>query len=297
MKMDRVRANYILPKEAEIKSISMGSFGSEGKGSKLYIGTFGLGPCTAIAASITDENNNVYRFCSHIDMGEIVGGSIDHHLNRFRNFLSSIPKIKEINLTLVSSESFLEYRDRTDEEHKLLEGLKNLQKIYGFKIQISHSTVVQISPDGKISTPSKYEIDQNKFKIIRETAIENGYKIDRTTKTPCITDENLGCYLFDITETDLVEELKGKTQEERNQIIKNRILTKSFWSSMIEKGGNVVVGISPLNPDNFAYYLTNYKEVAEKNYGFILYATRAESEENMIVAMGNFMRNMTDLKF
>ena len=42
---------------------------------------------------------------------------------------------------------------------------------------------------------------------------------------------------------------------------------------------------------------TSYKEVAEKNYGIILFATRAESEENMIGAMGKFIRNMTDLKF
>ena len=137
--MDRVRANYILPKEAEIKSISMGSFGSEGKDSKLYIGTFGLGPCTAIAASIIDEKNNVYRFCSHIDMGEIAGLSIGGHLKSFSKFLSTIPKIKEINLTLVSSESFLEYRDRTDKELILLEGLKKLQEIYGFKISESSS--------------------------------------------------------------------------------------------------------------------------------------------------------------
>ena len=82
MKIDMIRANYILPKEAEIKSISMGRFGSEGKYSKSYIGTFGLGPCTAIAASIIDENNNVYMVkqfrkpCEKVIL-EIPAGKID----------------------------------------------------------------------------------------------------------------------------------------------------------------------------------------------------------------------------
>ena len=282
MQIDMVRANYILPKGAEIKSISMGVCGSETKGSQRYIGTFGLGPCTAIAASIIDENNNVYRFCSHIDMGNVLGLSIDEHLESFSRFLSAIPKIKESNLTLVSSESFLEGRTRTDNELKLLDGLKQLQQKYDFKIKVKHSTVVEISPDGKISTPSKYEIDENKFKIIRETAIGNGYEIDRTTKTPCIVDKKIGCYLFDITEEDLVKKLKDKSQEEMNEIIKNHISTKSFWSSMVKIGGIIVVGVSPLNPNNLAYYLTNYQEVAEKNYGYIMCATKAGNGQNLI---------------
>ena len=283
MEIDRIRGNYILPEKASVVSVMMGYARSEGKESNWHIGTYGLGPCTAIASSVVDKDNNVYRFCSHIDMGEMLGYSISEHIKKFGEFLNSIPNIKEINCKLVSSQSFLPYRDRTDKELKLLEGLQKLQEKYNFKIHRAESTVVQISPDGKISMPTKEEIKQNGYRIMKKLAIENGYKIDYSTKTPCIVDEELGCFLFEV-EPYLDSLLKDESQEERNEIIRRHISSEDkeyLWSSMIKKGGNITVGVSPLDPYRFAYYLENYQEIAEKNYGHILMATKVDEPTDM----------------
>ena len=202
-------------------------------------------------------------------MGEICGFSIDEHIDRFKSFLSqSTEDFQSIDVKLVSSQSFLDPGFLNDKETKLLSRLESFQQEYGFDINHQCSTVVQINPDGTIVTPSENEIKYSKMKQKKEVAKANGYGFDYSTKTPCIVDKNLGCYLMNCG-TDLQLKLRNSSPEMQRQILEES-LGGSFWESLMEIGGVVSIGESPLNPGQMAYFLENFKEVAEINYGYIM---------------------------
>lgn len=275
MKFDRYNTNFIIPDGAEINNVMMGYCSSEDKNSPKYIGTFGLGPCTAIAASVIDEDGNVYRFCSHMDMGNIVGISITDHLMRFATFLSKIPNIKSIDCKLVSGMSFLDNCPRTNNEEVVLKGLDKIKEKYKFDVKVIHSTVVQINPKGRIIFPGEYEIEKQKSYKMKEVALANGFFIDYSTKSECIAHEKLGCYLYDVSAI-VEEQMKDKTPEEKNEMAMQAMRSGEFGNVIMENNGEIVVGPSPLDPDKQAYFLVNFREIAPKNYGFVPYATTVE---------------------
>ena len=273
MNFDNIKTNYIIPAEAEIDSVRMGLY-SQSKNPDKHIGTFGLGPCTAIAASVITDSGDVYAFCSHIDMGEIWGYSIPEHVKLFDKFLSQVNDFKSIEVKLVSSQSFLNVDYLGEKETKLLSMLQESSKKYGFEITHSKSSVVQIDPDGRIKTPSKKEIDENKMRQAREVARANGYSFDYSTKTPCIVDKNLGCFLFNCDPV-LQLKLKNSNPDDYSRLLQEKLQDR-FWKSLVEAGGVVLIGDSPLNPGEKAYFLNNFKEVAEGNYGYIMNAMQID---------------------
>ena len=281
MKFDKYKSCFIVPDESDVIIVMMGSNGQTEANSNEYIGTFGLGPCTAIAASVVDEKGNIYRFCSHIDMGNLVGKKISQHLMDFSSFLHGIPNIKSIDCKLVSSQSFI--YDRTPNEEILLTGLKSLQDMYHFDVTMDRSTVVQISPQGKIEGLSETIVNMNRYRQMKRVASANGYKFDYSTKTPCIIDDEDRCYLMDVP-FDLEELIKGLRPEDAERIIAGR--EKSWADSLIDKGGEIEIGMSPLDPDKHAYYLKNYRVVAKNNYDTIPYATRIEDPMSLLYSYG-----------
>ena len=271
---------YIVPIGAEVTSVMMGFNASTSANSKEYIGTFGLGPCVAIAASVVDKDGNIYRFCSHIDMGNIVGKKISEHVVDFSSFLQRIPNIESIECKLVSSQSFI--YDRTQNEEILLSGLKRLQDTYHFEISMDRSPVVQISPQGKIECLPEAIVKMNQYRQLKNVASANGYKFDYSTKTPCIIDDQDRCYLMDVP-FDVEKLIKGLRPEDAERIA---VPKESWTESLVEKGGEIEIGMSPLDPDKHAYYLKNYRVVAKNNYDAIPYATRIEDPMSLLYSYG-----------
>jgi len=144
-----------MPDNAKVIDVDMGESASVSD-KDTYLFTCRLRTCTAVAVSVKDKTGGVHKFLAHTDMGENIG-TIDELQSDLQKFISGIDEIKNVNVVLVSSESFHKkcsaYR-LVNQEQKLVLAIKTVfEPFKQKKVCFKSSTVAQIRPTGEIVTP------------------------------------------------------------------------------------------------------------------------------------------------
>ena len=260
MKMDWNKTNLISEIGQDVLAVSMGS--SEITSDKnTVIGTFGLGPCVGVAISVKDSDEKIHRFVAHIDMGQIIGMRIDEHLSKMKNFIANIIGAHDINVGLASTQSFINPNNLNENELRILGAIKELNPT---NYSITNASVIEVKPDGDIICPRKEQIEQQKYKMLIDVAKANGCKIDYSLRVPYVVDEQKGCFIQSLISLD---EFTKMTEEDRDKYIEGRLLY--YQEEFKNYKAKFVMGTSAIDSDSLGIYMENYKEVAEKNYGYV----------------------------
>ena len=184
-------------KNDPVKFVSMGSiYTSVNENNHLL--TYGLGPCVGVSIVIKSGDNNITRLLAHMDMGQLIGISFNDlkkTIQKLKNDISD--PIKQINISLVTTQSYKNMHNLKDEETELLAIL--LKEFQSFNITINdikfvYSSQVQISPSGEISTYTEEQIEKHKKGMIMSDLHSFGGYIDPVLD---IYITNYGAYMSD----------------------------------------------------------------------------------------------------
>lgn len=233
--------------------------------------TYGLGPCVGVAIVAKSGESDVTRLLAHIDMGQIVGASFENlkdNIRRLKNSISS--SIKEINISLVTTQSYSNMNNLNDRETELLAILLKEFKQFGISIndiEFSYSSQVQISPKGEISTYTEQELEQHKKDfLLSDLRAFSGYV--HSELNVYIT--SYGAYMGNCSlDTDSTEEEK---QAE---------LSKCYWQKYVANGYKLVVAPSFNNPNHLAVYVNNWNDSNIHKYGTIPGCTQVTIDRNI----------------
>ncbi|MCL2586769.1 MAG: hypothetical protein FWE31_00840 [Firmicutes bacterium] len=306
MKQDDFKIQYLsIPDEAKLISVEIGKSASVSD-KKTYVGTFGLGPCTAVAVSIEDAQKKIHKFVAHIDIGETLGTIEDLILGDLRQFAGGIKNIKNAKTTLVSSESFRDKNNLTGQETKLLNAVKIAlapvkQQIPDFTIGFDSSSVVQIQPNGQILIPDEKILDKEQERKIHAAAASMGVIIDpalniyvhpehgawttefSTTKKDlelsislASLNEDILSYIIERDKAALelldkygVDDINDLGIETRNEFFQEYILIpgSKYFESELKNGRVLKLAESFRTPGKSAVYMENYKDMIIAEYG------------------------------
>ena len=226
--------------------------------------TYGLGPCVGVSIVIKCGNNDVIRLLAHMDIGQVIGCSFDYLNHTIQRLQSNIAyPIKQINIFLVTTQSYKNMHNLTENETKLLAMI--LAEFQRFGITINdinfvYSSQVQISPNG----------EHRKSMLMSDLQSFGGYIHPELN----IYITNYGAYMcncsLDVNSTD--EEIKSE-------------LSESYYQKYIADGYELVIAPSFNNPDCLAVYVTNWDDINYK-YGSVPGCLRVESKETSSLKKG-----------
>ncbi len=245
-------------KNDPVKFVSMGSiYTSVNENNHLL--TYGLGPCVGVSIVIKSGDNNITRLLAHMDMGQLIGISFNDlkkTIQKLKNDISD--PIKQINISLVTTQSYKNMHNLKDEETELLAIL--LKEFQSFNITINdikfvYSPQVQISPNGEISTYTEKQIEEHKKGMIMSDLHSFGGFIHPRLD---IYITNYGAYMSDCS-------LNANSSDEE----KKSELANKYWQRYIDDGYELVVGPSFNNPSCSAIYVANWNDTKIHKYGTI----------------------------
>ena len=243
-----------------------------------HLFTFGLGPCVGVSIVIKYGDNDIIRLLAHMDMGQILGHSFNDLKNTIQRLKNNInDPIKQIKLSLVTTQSYRNMHNLNDNETKLLAII--LAEFQCFDITINdinfvNSSQVQISPNGEISTYTEMQLDQHKKSILLLDLQSFGGYIHPELN---IYITKYGAYMSDCL-------LNANSSDEE----KKSYLAKNYYQRYIEDGYELVLGPSFNNPDCLAVYVTNWNDTSIHKYGTIPGCISAKS---FGLSDGSFFKN------
>ncbi len=229
--------------------------------------TYGLGPCVGVAIVIKSGENNVVRLLAHMDMGQIIGKSFSNLKNTIRRLMNNMDgPAKQINISLVTTQSYQNIHNLNDKETELLAIL--LTEFQQLDIAINdinfvYSSQVQISPNGIISTYTEQQLEEHKKNILRSDLQSFGGYVHPVLN---IYITNYGAYMGNcsLNTNSSDEEKKSKLRED-------------YWQRYITDGYELVIGPSFNNPDCLAIYVSNWNDTSIHKYGTIPGCLKAKS--------------------
>jgi len=257
-----------IPEDETVKMVWVGMCTIIEGDSKEHLLTYGLGPCVGVSIVIKDNNGKVSRLLAHVDMGQIIGISFDDLQSYFRRLkYGKENDIESIEISLSSTQSFINLQYLKDKEVKLLSMILKEFQDYGIdvnNIKFNYSSQVQISPDGVISNYSKHELEQHGANMMATALSEFGGYVHPELN---IYITNFGAWMSNCC-------LLGK---ECGAEEKEKTLSEEYWQEYIKKGYNLVIAPSFNNPQCQAIYVTNWEEVIDPKRGVVVGCQRAKT--------------------
>ena len=221
--------------------------------------TYGLGTCVGVAIVIKNGENNVVRLLAHMDMGQIIGKSFSNLKDTIRRLKYNMNgPVKQINISLVTTQSYQNMHNLNDKETELLAIL--LSEFQQFSIAINdinfvYSSQVQISPNGIISTYTEQQLkDHKKNMLMSDLQSFGGYVHPELN----IYITNYGAYMSNCS-------LNTNSSDEE----KKSELGKDHWQRYIADSYELVIGPSFNDPDCLAIYVSNWNDTSIHKYGTI----------------------------
>ena len=264
---DYTRMAINIPENETVKMVGMGMCTIIEGDSKEHLLTYGLGPCVGVSIVIKDNNGKVSRLLAHVDMGQIIGISFDNLQSYFRRIENDI---ESIEISLSSTQSFINLQYLNDKEVKLLSMILKEFQDYGINvnsIKFNYSSQVQISPKGVISNYSEHELEQHKANMMATALSEFGGYVHSELN---IYITNFGAWMGNCS--------LGKECGEEE---KERVLSKKYWQEYIQKGYNLVIAPSFNDPQCQAIYVTNWQEVINPKWGLVPGCPQAKTNNSM----------------
>ena len=260
-----------IPEDETVKMVGMGMCTIIEGDSKEHLLTYGLGPCVGTAIVIKNHDGKISRLLAHVDMGQIIGISFDNLRSYFRRIINSMGNdIESIEISLSSTQSFLDMKFLKEDETKLLAIiLKEFEK-YGISvsdIKFNYSYQVQVSPDGTISTYTETELEQHKQHMMNEALSEFGGYVHPELN---IYITNFGAWMGNCS-------LGEKCGEEE----KKKELSKEYWQEYIKKGYNLVIAPSFNDPKYQAIYVANWQEVIDPKCKVVVGCPKAKTNNSV----------------
>ena len=264
-----------IPEDETVKMVGMGMCTIIEGDSKEHLLTYGLGPCVGVSIVIKDNNGKVSRLLAHVDMGQIIGISFDDLQSYFRRLKNGIENdIESIEISLSSTQSFINLQYLNDKELKLLSMILKEFQDYGIdvnNIKFNYSSQVQISPKGVISNYSEHELEQHKANMMATALSEFGGYVHPELN---IYITNFGAWMSDCS--------LGKECDEEE---KEKKLSEKNWQEYIKKGYNLVIAPSFNNPQCQAIYVTNWQEVIDPKWGVVVGCQQAKTNNSVFGSM------------
>lgn len=274
MKDYNTRMAINIPEDETVKMVNMGGCTIVKGDSKEHLLTYGLATCVGVSIAIKDNNGKVSRLLAHVDMGQMIGISFDDLHLYFRRLKNEIENdIESIEISLSSTESFINLQYFNDRERKLLSMILLEFGGYGkdiVNIKFNYGRQVQISPDGVISNYSKGTLELHKEHVMTTAVSEFGGYVHPKLN---IYITNFGAWMSNC----LLGEECGEEEKEKE-------LSDKYWQKYIQKGYNLVIAPSFNDPQYQAVYVTNWEEVIDPEWGKVIGCPRANHivlEENL----------------
>lgn len=242
--------------------------------------TYGLGPCVGVAIVIKSGENNVVRLLAHMDMGQIIGQSFSNLKDTIRRLKYNMNgPVKQINISLVTTQSYQNMHNLNDKETELLAILLSEFQQFGITINdinFVYSSQVQISPNGIISTYTEQQLkDHKKNMLMSDLQSFGGYVHPELN----IYITNYGAYMSNCS-------LNTNSSDEEKKFE----LEKDYWQRYIADGYELVIAPSFNNPDCLAIYVSNWNDTSIHKYGTIPGCIQAKSKSFNLSAMSTFKK-------
>ena len=226
---------------------------------KEHLLTYGLGPCVGVSIVIKNHDQKVFRLLAHFDMGQLIGvsfRSLQCDFRRMKNIVGT--DIDNIEISLTSTDSYRNIESLGDMEIKLLAIILNEFQEFGVtvdNIKFNHSSQVQISPDGVISTYREEDIRHNMDNMMEESLNEYGGRVEDNLN---IYVTKMGAYMGNCS-------LRVECSEEE----KEQLLNEKYWNDYLKKGYKLKVGPSFNDPSCMAVYVENWQDQSIQQYGTV----------------------------
>ena len=256
-------------KNEKVKTIMMGDYMILDDLSKEHLVTWGISSCVGVAIVVKTTNGKIIRLLAHIDMGEIIGISIDsfkYVLKRIKPI--NLNEVENIEISLTSMLTYSNMQKLKEKEEKLLAIILKEFKEFGIKlenIKINKGMQVQISPSGVISTYSEKEVEKQNQNILEQSISSFGGYIDYDLN---IYITQYGGYMGDYISLGI-----NCSEEEKTNALKSE-----YWQQYINSGYKLKIAPSFNNPNCMAVYVENWKDKKIHKYGTIKGCVRVESE-------------------
>ena len=271
MKDYNTRVAINVPEDENVKMVSMGNCTILDKGSKEHLLTYGLGPCVGVSVVIRNRDKKIFRLLAHVDMGQIIGVSFESLQSYFRRMKNSVSNgIESVEISLSSTQSFLDINSLNDKETKLLAIILREFQEYGINIEnikFNYSSQVQISPKGVISNYSEYELEQHRQYMMESSLSEYGGYVHPSLN---IYITNFGAWMG-----NCLLGLDCSNEETRKELLGR------YWQEYISKGYNLVVAPSFNNPQCQAVYVSNWQEKVDSKYGVVIGCPQAKQQRDL----------------
>ncbi len=250
----------------DVKMVHMGSVVVSNDGNE-HLLTFGLGPCVGVAVVIKEVDEKVTRLLAHIDMGQMRGVSFDEFNNELQRLKRSIVgKVQDINISLVSTESYTNMDYLNDRETMLLAiVLKNVDE-YNIKlndINFERRSQVQISPNGTISTYTEEEIKKHRNNDREEDLTSFGGYVDAV----------LNIYITKYGAFMCNSSLGHDSSEEEIKAYVDK-----YYQRSLDAGYEIVFAPSFEDPECLAAYVKNWEDPAIRQNGHLVGCLKASRE-------------------
>ena len=179
-----------------------------------------------------------------------------HKIKLLKNNINS--PVKQIVISLVTTQSYQNIEDLTNNETKLLAIILNEFKNFGITINdinFVYSSQVQISPNGEISTYTKRQMEEHKQNMFMSDLDSFGEYVNPELN---IYITKYGDYMGNCSLNT-----NSSDEEKRTEFSSN------YWQEYIGNGYELVIGPSFNDPDCLAIYVTNWDDPNIQKYGTV----------------------------